>query len=204
MPVAEARPPALLNLLFFASGMAALVYQVAWQRVLFAAFGADLESVTIIVAAFMLGLGIGALAGGLAADIWPQHRLRLFAVSEAGIGLFGLCSPFIFAWAGDQFVNWPLPGIASVNFVLVLVPTTLMGATLPILIAHVTRLWAHVGAATGHLYALNTLGAAFGSVAAGFWLFHHLTLNQSIWLAASVNLAAAALAYWKLKDPSRA
>jgi predicted membrane-bound spermidine synthase len=192
-----------LSLLFLASGMAALIYQVAWQRVLFAAFGADLESVTIIVSAFMLGLGIGALAGGLAADRWPRSRLSLFAASEAGIGIFGISSPFLLFWAGQTFVNWPLYGIASVNFLLVLLPTMLMGATLPILIAHVTQRLAHVGAATGHLYALNTLGAALGSVAAGFWLFHHLTLNQSIWLAATVNLGAAVLAYWKLRDPGR-
>jgi predicted membrane-bound spermidine synthase len=190
-----------LSLLFLASGMAALVYQVAWQRTLFAAFGADLESVTIIVSAFMLGLGIGALIGGLAADRWPRKRLSLFAVSEAGIGAFGICSPFVFGWAGRNFVNWPTLGIASVNFLLVVLPTMLMGATLPILIAHVTQRWAHVGAATGHLYSLNTLGAALGSVAAGFWLFHHLTLNQSIWLASSINLGAAALAYWKLREP---
>jgi predicted membrane-bound spermidine synthase len=193
-------PPHLLSSLFFASGVAALVYQVAWQRILFAAFGADLESVTIVVAAFMLGLGLGALLGGWAADLWPKRRLTLFALSEAGIGLFGLCSPALLFWAGERFALWPLAGIAMVNFLLVLIPTLLMGATLPILIAYVAQIWRHVGSATGHLYAINTLGAAMGSLIAGFWLFRHLTLNEAIWVAACINLCAAVLAFWRLRE----
>lgn len=200
MQDADARPHALLNALFFASGVAALTYQVAWQRILFAAFGTDLESVTIVVAAFMLGLGVGALIGGWAADVWPTRRLMLFALSEGGIGFFGMFSPALLKWAGGSFALWPLAGIAAVNFVLVLVPTVLMGATLPILIAHVTRLCGHVGHATGYLYALNTLGAALGSLLAGFFLFQYVTLNQAIWLAAGINLGAAMLAFGWLRE----
>ena len=79
--------------LFFVSGVAALVYQVCWQRLLFAAFGVDIDSVTIIVSVFMLGLGLGALVGGDLADRRPGWALRFFALAELGIGVFGLFSP---------------------------------------------------------------------------------------------------------------
>ena len=79
--------------LFFVSGVAALVYQVCWQRLLFAAFGVDIDSVTIIVSVFMLGLGLGALVGGDLADRRPAWALRFFAFAELGIGIFGLFSP---------------------------------------------------------------------------------------------------------------
>lgn len=196
----DTHPDGLLTILFLASGVSALLYQVAWQRVLFAAFGVDLESVTIVVSAFMLGLGLGALLGGWAADHWPSKGLKLFAFSEAGIGLFGMFSPYLLHWAADTFAHWPLPGTALVNFLLMLPPTLLMGATLPILIAHVAQRWRHVGAATGYLYAINTLGAALGSLLTGFWLFMYCTLDQGIQLAACLNWGVAWLAYWRLHE----
>jgi predicted membrane-bound spermidine synthase len=157
---------AALSVLFLLSGTCALVYQVAWQRILFAAFGADLESITIIVSAFMLGLGAGALA-----DRWPKH-----ALAEGGIGLFALGSPALFRWVGEATVTASLTVVAAVNFALVLVPTLLMGASLPILVADLARRWRNIGRATGQLYAVNTLGAALGALLSGFVLFYWLTL----------------------------
>src|SRR4030081_3442013 len=81
--------------LFFASGIAALIYQVCWQRLLFEAFGVDIESVTIIVSTFMLGLGLGALAGGQLSDRYPGQALALFALIELAIAVFGICSPWL-------------------------------------------------------------------------------------------------------------
>lgn len=190
----------LLAWMFMASGVAALVYQVAWQRILFAAFGVDLESVTIVVSAFMLGLGLGALLGGWVADRWPHRALTAFVLAEAGIGLFGLASPFLLRWFGEQFALLPLPGIALANFVLIAIPTLLMGATLPVLIAFVAYRWQHIGKATGFLYSLNTLGAAIGSLASGYWLFHVLTLDGAIALAACANLAVAGIGAWRLRE----
>ena len=71
--------------LFFVSGAAALIYQVCWQRLLFTALGVDMESVTLIVSVFMLGLGLGALLGGQLADRFPGRALGLFAAAELGI-----------------------------------------------------------------------------------------------------------------------
>ena len=79
---------------FFLSGIAALIYQVAWQRLLFGAFGVDIESVTIVVSTFMLGLGCGALWGGQIADRFGAYVITVFAFFEIGIGIFGITSPY--------------------------------------------------------------------------------------------------------------
>jgi predicted membrane-bound spermidine synthase len=196
---------AALSALFLLSGACALVYQIAWQRILFAAFGSDLESITIIVSAFMLGLGAGALTGGALADRLPRQALALFALAEGGIGLFALCSPTLFRWAGEMTVAASLPVIAGVNFALVLIPTLLMGASLPILVTDVSRRWRNIGRSTGQLYAVNTLGAALGALLAGFLLFYWLTLDEAIRLAALGNfiVALATLALVKAAEGAR-
>jgi MFS family permease len=96
----------------------------------------DIESVTIIVSAFMLGLGLGSLAGGELADRFPHRLIALFAVIELCTAAFGFCSPNLIHAAGRFAVNHSLLEIGLLNFALLLVPTTLMGATLPILVAH--------------------------------------------------------------------
>lgn len=180
-------PVFLIGTLFFASGVSALTYQVAWQRILFVSLGVDLESVTIIVASFMLGLGCGALLGGQLADRFPTRTLTMFALAEIGIGAFGFASPTILGAVGDLGLFLDTFERAALNFGLIAAPTTLMGATLPILIVYLTRRWRNVGRSTGALYAANTLGAACGAVATGFVLFQQLSLNQSIFLAACIN-----------------
>lgn len=181
----------LLGLAFLCSGAAGLIYQVAWQRLLFANFGVDLISVCIIVSTFMLGLGLGALAGGWLGDRFPAATLKFFVLCEVAIGLFGLVSPFLIRalgiWLSDA--SFAVSGLA--NFLLMLIPTFFMGATLPVLIAHLVRVWHNVGAATGHLYALNTLGAMLGCSLTAFWLFHFIELDQTIYLAAAINFSVA-------------
>lgn len=178
----------LLMLPFFFSGFAALVYQVCWQRLLFAAFGVDIESITIIVAAFMLGLGAGALAGGQLADKFPQKIIPMFALAELCIGLFGFFSPHLIAILGTVTVTASQPVIALTNFLLLLVPTTLMGATLPMLVAFLVRRQGNVGMSIGTLYFFNTLGAALGAATVGFFWFFYSGLNATIYGAAAINL----------------
>ena len=181
-----------LVLLFFVSGIAALIYQVCWQRLLFQAFGVDMESVTIIVSTFMLGLGVGALAGGQLSDRFPQRALAMFALFELAIALFGICSPSLIRAVGALAVRAPLPVIAAVNFLLLLIPTTLMGATLPILVAHVVRLYRNIGVSIGLLYFANTLGAALGAAVTGMLVLFYLGLSATIYLAAALNLCVSA------------
>lgn len=174
--------------LFFVSGMAALVYQVCWQRLLFTAFGVDLDSITIIVSVFMMGLGLGALLGGELADRRPGLTLLFFAAAELGIGVFGWFSPDLIRATGSLFVQAPHWQVAIANFVLLLLPTCLMGATLPILVAHVTRLWGNVGKSVGMLYQVNTFGAAFGVAIVGFVWFLFFELDTAIRAAAVLNI----------------
>ena len=88
---------------------------------------------------------------------------------------------------GDRFVDQPLPVVALVNYLLVLTPATLMGATLPILVAHLFHGSRNVGVSIGALYLANTFGAALGALVTGFALFIVLTINQAIYLAAGLN-----------------
>lgn len=189
----------LLLAVFFVSGVSALIYQVAWQRLLFAAFGVDVESITIIVSTFMLGLGCGALIGGQLADRFGNRVIELFAACEVGIGLFGAISPALIPAVGEHFMQHNLPVIAVANFVLILIPATFMGATLPMLVAYLFRRSANVGVSIGSLYLANTLGAAIGALATGAALFVFLTLNQAIYLAAGGNFLVATAIYATLR-----
>jgi MFS family permease len=182
--------------LFVVSGAAALIYQVCWQRMLFEGFGVDIESVTIIVSAFMLGLGLGSLAGGELADRYPHRLITLFAVIELCTAAFGLCSPFLIHSAARFAVDHSLLEIAFLNFGLLLVPTTLMGATLPILVAHVVRVNGNIGVSVGGLYFANTLGAAFGAAFTGFVALYYLGLTSTIYAAALLNVGVSA-AVWR-------
>ena len=182
---------AFVGAVFFLSGAAALVYQIAWQRLLFTSFGVDIESVTIVVSTFMCGLGLGAIAGGALADRFHSRLLVLFALCELGIGLFGLVSvPFIRA-LGEVFATSPRVVVAAVNFGALLIPTSLMGATLPILVTDAVRRHGGVGVSIGALYFINTFGAASGALALGVGLFAVLELPQAIAAAALVNFTVA-------------
>lgn len=182
----------VLLLLFFASGVSALLYQVCWQRMLFVAFGVDSESITIIVSTFMLGLGCGALAGGWLADRFPARAILLFALNETGIGALGLASPGALDALALHFAGAPKLTVGLISFFGLLLPTALMGATLPILVTHFTRLNRNVGLSIGHLYFSNTMGAAAGAALSAFIVFNHFTLNETVIGAAMINLATAA------------
>ncbi len=121
----------MLCVLFFFSGFPALIYQLTWQRALFRIFGVNIESVTIVVTAFMLGLGIGSLAGGWLSKRRSIPLLPLLAVIELVTGAFGLVSLAIFDRVGALAIGLPMPVTAVVTLALVFVPTLLMGATLP-------------------------------------------------------------------------
>jgi predicted membrane-bound spermidine synthase len=187
---------AVVAAIFFLSGSAALVYQIAWQRLLFTSFGVDIESVTIVVSTFMLGLGAGAMAGGALADRFPSRLLVLFAACELGIGLFGLASVPLIRALGDAFATSPRAVVAAVNFALLLVPTSLMGATLPILVTDAVRRQGGVGVSIGALYFVNTLGAASGALSLGLGLFAHLELPEAIAGAALINFTVASVGAW--------
>ncbi len=181
----------VLCVLFFFSGFPALIYQLTWQRALFRIFGVNIESATIVVTAFMLGLGLGSLAGGWLSKRRAIPLLPLLAAIELMTGAFGLFSLEIFDRVGDLTVARSLPVMAAVNLGLVLVPTLLMGATLPILVGHLVRRSGHVGGAVGLLYYVNTLGAGAACLVCTVLLFPFLGMQGAVSVAVAMNGAVA-------------
>jgi spermidine synthase len=137
-------PASSLALAFFLSGAAALVYQVTWQRILMLHTGIGVVSVSLIVAAFMAGLGIGSHVGGVLSTRVspPLGRLRVFALIEVGVGLFAAVSCRLYydglgAWAAGLYRDDR--GTALAHFAAFLLPTTLMGMSLPFLVRATVR-----------------------------------------------------------------
>jgi predicted membrane-bound spermidine synthase len=185
-------------IVFFLSGFAALLYQITWQRLLAIFSGADVYSATMVVAAFMAGLGCGSLAGGHLADrLSRTGGLLAFAVAEAAIALFGFQSKTIFydvlygrfAAVADNPV---LTG--TILFFTLLWPTALMGASLPLLSRALTARAAVAARTIGWLYALNTLGAASGALIGVWGFFPRYGLEGTLQWAAWINFTCAALA----------
>lgn len=185
----------LLYVLFFLSGAAALLYQVVWQRTLFSIYGINIESVTMVVTAFMLGLGLGSLAGGAVSKDPRRPVVLLFAVVEASIGAFGAFSLSILHGVGHATLHLPPWVVGLVTFALVLAPTMLMGSTLPLLVAHFTRKSKNVGRSVGTLYFVNTLGSAFASAASVLVFLGWLGQSGTVRVAASLNGVASAVAF---------
>ena len=121
-------------------GFPALLYQIVWQRTLFAIYGVNIESVTVVVSAFMLGLGLGSLAGGRVSKI-SAPLLLIFGAVELGIAAFGLVSLPLFHWVWRFTAGAPplQTGILFVLFALVVIPTIGMGVTLPLLVSHLVK-----------------------------------------------------------------
>src|SRR5437667_8242287 len=138
--------------LFILSGFAALIYQIVWQRALFTAFGVNIESITIVVAVFMFGLGVGSLVGGRLAQRWPNRLPQLFLLSELAIGGFGLVSLPLIKAVSEWTLHGSLFVIAITTYALLCIPTIFMGATLPILAAYLHQKNKNVGKTVSTLY----------------------------------------------------
>ncbi|MBW2387867.1 MAG: fused MFS/spermidine synthase, partial [Deltaproteobacteria bacterium] len=201
----------LLLLCFFLSGLAGLIYQTAWTREFAFVFGTSNLAIATVLSAYMAGLAAGA---GLAARFADRIRRPLlsYGVLELGVGLTALCVPFAIHASQVLYVailggRSDLPesgGLATAIFYLIcsslilMVPTAMMGATLPLLVRHSVYNEQQIGSRIGLLYAINTAGAVVGTLLAAFWLLPTLGLRQTIWAAAGVNglvfLAAWAMA----------
>jgi predicted membrane-bound spermidine synthase len=182
------RAPQWATFIFCTSGFAALIYQVVWQRVLFATFGVNIEAVTTIVTAFLAGLGFGSLLGGRFAEGSDRALLLWFGSIETAVGLFGFTSLPFFRWVGDLTLGLGSVARGVVMALVVMLPTTLMGATLPLLTGYLVRVNANVGRTVGLLYFVNTAGSALAAVAAALILLGNLGEGRSVMLAACVNL----------------
>lgn len=185
-----ARRDLLFYAVFFVGGMPALMYQVTWQRVLTLYFGVDIYSTSVTVATFLLGLGVGSLLGGWLADRTTRPALH-YASIEILMGAFGLASVPLFARVGNWLGGSPLATVIVADFALLLVPTTLMGMTLPLMCRVVIRDAATIGRHLSWLYGVNTLGAATGALVSGYALIGLFGLDGTTRLAAGLNVTAA-------------
>jgi spermidine synthase len=181
-------------LLFFLSGFPALLYQIVWQRALFTLYGVNIESVTMIVTVFMLGLGLGSLAGGRLSSLPSVRPLVAFGAIEISIGLFGAASLWIFHRVGALTAGRSTFATGLCAFGLLLIPTLLMGSTLPLLVEHVVRTTGNVGESVGSLYAVNTFGSAVACLCAAVVLMGALGESGVVDLACCFNLLVGAVA----------
>lgn len=194
----------ILLLGFFFSGMAALIYEVVWVRPLSLIFGSTVYAVSTMLAAFMAGLALGSYILSKYADRL-ENPLYTFALLEIGIGIYGLIIiwlfnilPYPYLWVWNTF-NLSF-GVFSfvqffLSFLILMIPTTLMGATWPVVnkayIRHIER----IGKGTGTLYSVNAFGAIIGSWMAGFVLIPWLGIRGSSTFAAVINLVVGILIF---------
>ncbi len=196
----------LLLLCFVLSGFAGLIYQTAWTLQFALVFGSSELALATVLAAYMGGLAVGAAAAGR----WlgrVRRPVLLYAVLELGIGLAALAVPLAIRVTGRLHVallgGSELPDAASFasavfylasSFAIILVPTAMMGATLPLLARWAVHEEAEIGRRIGMLYTANTAGAAAGTLAAAFLLLPRLGLGRTVLAAAAVNVAVFGLA----------
>ena len=195
--------PLLVSALFFFSGMFALVYELSWVRALTLQFGSTTLAVSTVLTMFMGGLAFGAAISGRRSDRITTP-LTVYGVIECALAFYAVLTPALFRWVLPVF-GWFGSTITSefwavsllrfvVAGVLLLPPTALMGATLPVLSRlHIVRRGA-AGRGAGLLYGVNTLGGFVGTLMAGFLLLPTIGLTNTIVVAAAGNLVLGGIA----------
>lgn len=192
----------LLYLCFFLSGIAGLIYEVAWSRYLALFVGSTGEAHVIILSTYMGGLALGAWLLGRRVD-HVANPLALYLKLEIAIGVLGAAYPIFFSPIRDLFVavaratELSPAGMRMASILAaaltVLLPTTLMGGTLPVLGRYLIRSEESIGRQISNLYYLNSFGAVIGSLVAGFWLIRTVGLHGSMWVAAALNFGVVGL-----------
>ncbi len=196
---------ALVVALFLLSGAAALAYQVSWTRHLVLVFGNTTRAVALILAAYMLGLALGSEFGGRLADR-AKRPVLLYAIFEAAIGIFALAFPPLVGGVRSTYISLgtdAFPVLFGGAFLVLLVPTFLMGTTLPLLVRTVVRDPAKTGGDVGLLYGMNIVGAVIGTAITGFWLIEHAGVLGATRYAAALNVLIALLALAVPRLPTR-
>lgn len=185
--------------LFVGSGMAALIYEVVWYHLLRLTIGSSTVSLGILLACFMGGLFLGSLWFHKAVSP-HRHPLKVYALLELGIGLFGILIPIIMPAVTQIYVSsaqeWGAPFLARalVSALLLLPPTILMGATLPA-IARWMKLTSIGYSRIGALYSANIVGAVLGALLAGFYLLRVYDVYVATSVAVILNLVIAGVGY---------
>jgi len=195
----------ILYVIFFISGATGLVYEVIWVRLTGLVFGNTSHAISTVLGAFMAGLALGSWKLGRRADR-TSNPLRMYGLLEIGIGISAALVPLIFR-ALDSFYWAIAPSVASIpggagfirfgtSFIILITPTFLMGGTLPMLTRFFTERIDEVERKVGVLYALNTFGAAGGSLLAALVLIPGIGNTRTTLIIATINVAIGLFAVW--------
>ncbi|MBA7467299.1 Polyamine aminopropyltransferase [subsurface metagenome] len=192
----------ILLILFFLSGACGLIYEVLWVRMLGLVFGNTTYAVSTVLAAFMAGLALGSWWFGKLSDK-RQNHLVFYGKLQAGIGIYCALTPLLFYLIRKIYILIGTSGISpgsilllfGTSFVVILIPTALMGGTLPVLSKYFVGQTEDIGSNVGILYSVNTWGAVLGAFATGYILIMLLGVKGTLYLAAAINLAIAGVVF---------
>lgn len=194
----RAKENAIVLAAFLVSGASALIYEVVWTRALSLVLGSTVYALSTMLSTFMAGLAIGSYCGGKLSD-QKEDLLLLFGFCELGIGILGLASipiiyslPALYLYIYRTFHLFPTLYFTvqiALCAMVMLVPTTLMGATFPLVSKRITVSLAEMGRKVGDAYSFNTIGAVIGSLSVGFFLIPTFGIKGATTFAAILNLA---------------
>lgn len=199
----------VLILAFLLSGMCALAYQVVWARMLSLVFGSTNQAISTVLAVFMLGLALGSHAGAKLSKRGRNLGI-MYGWLEIALGCYALAFPFIlsnaesvhaaiFSATYDSEISLALYRFL-IALVLLIIPTSIMGATLPVLAQYIEKDAGKAGSRIGTLYAINTFGAALGSFSSAFLAIPYYGLNWTIYFAATLNVLIGLACIFLLRD----
>jgi spermidine synthase len=202
----------LVYVLFFLSGLTSLVYEVIWARKFGLVFGVTTYAVSTVLAAFFTGLAVGSYIAGRLIDRTRFHPLVVYGAMEGVIGVYALLLPLlltlveasypaVYGRLGESFSLFTLFRFIA-SFAILVVPTTLMGATLPVLSKLMVDREEVLGLNVGRLYAVNTFGAVAGTFSAGFIFLPTVGISLTTLAAALGNFALALAAMLLSLAPS--
>ncbi len=191
-------------LAFAISGFTALVYEIVWIRYLQLIFGSTIYAVSTLLSTFMAGYVLGAFLFRNVADNTKKPSL-VFSILQGAIGIYGLLIIPMFKLLPTLYISLlEVPGSQflqfALGFLVIIIPATLFGATWPVM--NKAYIKVKVGKDAGMLYSLNSVGAVFGSIAAGFLLIPSLGLMRTSITASILNLVSASIIFlvWKRNE----
>ena len=187
----------MILFLFFCSGATALIYEVVWSKYLSLMFGSTIYAQTVVLAVFMGGLALGNRLIGARSDLL-QKPLSVYGKLEVLIGLYAFCFSWLYQGTDHLYVAlgsrlidhtaWLLLWKAVLSIAVLLLPTVLMGGTLPLLSAWLQKQSNDAGRWAARFYSINSLGAVCGSFLAGFYLIRTLGLVSTLQMTALANI----------------
>ncbi|MDP2689819.1 MAG: fused MFS/spermidine synthase, partial [Deltaproteobacteria bacterium] len=190
--------------LFFGSGMTGLIYQVVWTKLLTLVFGVTMLAVSTVLTCFFGGLALGSYLGGRWID---RHKggFKWYGIAEGLIGVYALLFSLLLGANNSAYIflahnsNTGFWGLSLLKFalasILLIIPTTLMGATLPILSKTLARSQVRFAKDIGGLYSINTVGAVAGAVLTAFVLIPSAGMRTILYGTGVLNIAIGAAAY---------